>query len=101
MLGEGTTDNIGSGGTVEQKFSINITNTRAKCCLSLHYNGDNSYLLIKNIYKPKADEKNVKFPTQFCFGSISENLVLMPSQKKHHLKEIFMVFQLIKMLPEF
>ena len=69
MLGEGTTDNIGSGGTVEQKFSINITNTRAKCCLSLQYNGD--------------------------------NLVLMPSQKKHHLKEMFMVFQSIKMLPEF
>ena len=33
------------------------------------------YLLIENIYKPKAHDKNENFPTQYCFGSISENLV--------------------------
>ena len=41
--------------------------------LSLHYKGDNSYLLVngKEIYKVKEDNKNVNFLTQFCLGSIS------------------------------
>ena len=41
--------------------------------MSLHYNGDNSYLFVngKEIFKFKADNKNVNFPTQFCLGSFS------------------------------
>ena len=41
--------------------------------MSLHCNHDNSYLFVngKEIYKFKADDKNVNFPTQFCLGSIS------------------------------
>ena len=39
----------------------------------MHYKGDNSYLFVngKEIYKVKADNKNVNFLTQFCLGSIS------------------------------
>ena len=41
--------------------------------MSLHYNADNSYLFVngKEIFKFKADNKNVNFPYQFCLGSIS------------------------------
>ena len=41
--------------------------------MSLHYNADNSCLLFngKEIFKFKADNKNVNFPTQFRLGSIS------------------------------
>ena len=41
--------------------------------MSLHYNADKSYLFFngKEIFKFKADNKNVNFPTQFCLGSIS------------------------------
>ena len=41
--------------------------------MSLHYNSDNSYLFVngKEIFKFKADNKNVNFPTQFCLESIS------------------------------
>ena len=41
--------------------------------MSLHYNADNSYLFVngKEIFKFKADNKSVNFPTQFCLGSIS------------------------------
>ena len=41
--------------------------------MSLHFNGDNSYLFVngKEIFKFKAYNKNVNFPTQFCLGSIS------------------------------
>ena len=40
--------------------------------LELHYNADNSYFFVneKVIFKFKADNKNVNFPTQFCLGSI-------------------------------
>ena len=41
--------------------------------MSLHYNADNNYLLVngKEIFKFKADNKNVNFPNQFCLGGIS------------------------------
>ena len=39
--------------------------------MSLLYNGDNSYLNGKWIFKFKAYNKNINFPTQFCLGSIS------------------------------
>ena len=41
--------------------------------MSLHDNADNSYLFVngKEIFKFKANSKNVNLPTQFCLGSIS------------------------------
>ena len=38
-----------------------------------HYNVDNSYLFAneKEIFKFKAGNENVNYPTQFCLGSIS------------------------------
>ena len=41
--------------------------------MSLPYNAGNSYLFVKGkeIFKFKADNKNVNFPTQFCLESIS------------------------------
>ena len=41
--------------------------------MSLHCNVDNSYLFVngKEIFKFKADKKNVDSPTQFCLESIS------------------------------
>ena len=73
ILGEGDTFGInGSFGAPEKKFRINFSKANTKFCLSLHYNGDNSYLFVngKEIFKFKADIKNVNFPTQFCLGSI-------------------------------
>ena len=51
----------------KKRFSINFTKANTKVCLSLHYNADNSYLFVneKEIFKFKADNKNVNFPTQF------------------------------------
>ena len=74
ILGEGPSYGInGSFGSPEKKFSINFTKANTRFCLSLHYNGDNSYLFVngKEIFKFKADDKNVNFPTQFCPGNIS------------------------------
>ena len=74
MLGGGPTYGInGSSGEPEKKFSINFTKAKTRFCLGLHYNHDNTYLLVdrKEIYKFKANNKNVNFPTMFCLGKIS------------------------------
>ena len=54
-------------------FSINFTKANTKLCLSIHYNVDNSYLFInvKEIFKFKAENENINFPTQFCLWRIS------------------------------
>ena len=74
ILGGGPAFGInGSFGSPEKKFSINFTKANTKFCLCLHFNSDNSYLLVneKEIFAFIADNKHVKFPTQFCLGSIS------------------------------
>ena len=50
-----------------KSFNINFTKANTKFCLILHYNADNSYLFVngKEIFKFKADSKNVNFRTQF------------------------------------
>ena len=64
----------GSFGAPEKNFSIKFSKVNTNFCLSLQvYNADNSYLFVngKEIFKFKANSKNVNFPSQFCLGSIS------------------------------
>ena len=51
--------------------------------MSLHYNGDNSYLFVngKEIFKFKASNKNINFPTQFYLGSISNGFGAFESRE--------------------
>ena len=51
--------------------------------MSLHCNGDNSYLFVngKEIYKFKADNWTVNFPIQFCLGKISTGFSLAESRE--------------------
>ena len=60
-------------GSPEKTFSFNFIKANTKFCLSLHYNADNGYLFVngKEIFKFKANNKNVNSPIQFCLGSIS------------------------------
>ena len=56
-------------------YSINFTVTKMKFCLSLHYNGANSYFFVNGteIYKFKAkDSETVASP--LCLGNISKDL---------------------------
>ena len=72
LLGVGDPFGInGSFGVPEKKFSINFCKAKRRFSLSLHYNGHDSYLFVngKEIYKFKADDKNVNFPTQFCISN--------------------------------
>ena len=74
MLGEGPVFRIdGSFGSPEKEFSISFSKANTKFYLSLYYNADNSYLFVngKEIFKFKADNKNINFPTQFSLRCIS------------------------------
>ena len=60
--------------TAEKMYTINFTVTNKKLCLSLHYNGANSYLFVNGIeiYKFKAkDSKTLVGP--ICLGNISKD----------------------------
>ena len=55
-------------------YSTNFTVTNKKLCLSLHYNGDSSYLFVngKEIINFKAkDSEIVLYP--LCLGNVSKN----------------------------
>ena len=84
LLGEGPTFGIhGSLGLPKKKFSINISKTNSKFRLSLHSNADNNYLFVneKEIFRFKADNKNVNFPTQFCLGRLSNGFSATESKE--------------------
>ena len=55
-------------------YSINSAVTKKKFCLSLHYNGANSYLFVNGteIYKFKAKDSEI-VATSLCLGNISKD----------------------------
>ena len=55
-------------------YSVNFTDHRKKCCLSLHYNGANSYLFVNGveIIKFKAKDSNI-ITNPLCLGNISKD----------------------------
>ena len=54
--------------------SINFTVTKNKLCLSLHYNGANSYLFVSSteIIKFKANDSDIA-ATPLCLGNVSKD----------------------------
>ena len=69
ILGEGPTQVLnGTTLTAEKKNSINFTKYNKKFCLSLHYNGANSYLFVnsKEIIKFKVKDSRKHFKRLFC-----------------------------------
>ena len=75
ILGKGPTQGLGEHSlTAEKMYSINFTVTKKKFCLSLHYNGANSYLFVNGteIYKFKAKDSEI-VATPLCLGNISND----------------------------
>ena len=58
----------------EKMYSINFTKKNTKFCLSLHYNGANSYLFVNGteIYKFKAKDSEI-VASPLCLGNISKD----------------------------
>ena len=61
VLGKGPTQGLEHTLTAEKMYSINFTEKNKTFCLSLHYNGTNSYLFVngREIYKFKAKDSEI------------------------------------------
>ena len=55
-------------------YSINFTKTNEKFCLSVHYNGANSYIFVNGteIIKFKTKDTEIN-PYNICLGNISKD----------------------------
>ena len=64
-------------------YSINFTTTKNKFCLSLYYNGYNSYLIVNGteIIKFKAKDSEI-VANPLCLGNISEDFSVANMKKK-------------------
>ena len=53
--------------TAEAEYSVNITNSRNKICLNLHYNAANSFcmLIVYKTYLIKAKDSEIKLERFF------------------------------------
>ena len=73
----------GSFVSPEKEFSVNFPKGNTKFCLSFHYNADSSYLSVngREIFKFKASNENVNFPTQFCLRNISNGFCNIESKE--------------------
>ena len=79
-------------------YSINFTENNKKFCLSLHYNGANSYLFVNGTEIHKRKAKNSKIvATSLCLGNISKHW-FVDNMKKTGLNGQFMILLLIMML---
>ena len=74
ILGRGPTQGLESTFSAEKMYSINFTKKNTKFCLSLHYNGANSYLFVNGteIIKFKAKDSEI-LAYSLCLGNISQD----------------------------
>ena len=77
FLGKEPTHGLENTLTAEKTYSINFTVPKEKFCLSLHYNGANSFVNGRfvngtEIYKFKAKDSQI-LATPLCLGSISKD----------------------------
>ena len=74
ILGKGPTQGLEYKLSAEKIYAINFTEHNKKFCLSLHYNGANSYLFVngKEIHKFKAKDSEI-VATPLCLENISKD----------------------------
>ena len=77
VLGKGPTQGLKYTLTVEKMYLINFTVTKKKFCLTLHYDGANSYLFVNGteIYKFKAKDSEI-VASPLCLGNISKDWLI-------------------------
>ena len=99
ILGKGPTQGLEHTLSAEKIYSINFTEHNKKFCLSLHYNGANSYLFVngKEIHKFKAKDSEI-VATSLCLGNILKDWAVGNMQKKLDLMAMFMVLVSTMML---
>ena len=85
--------------TAEKMYYINFTVRKKKFCLSLHYNGANSYLFVHGteIYKSKAKDSEIVVGP-LCLRNIFKDWSTDYMKKKQVLMDISMILVQIIML---
>ena len=98
VLGREPTQGLESTLTAEKMYSINFTVTKKKFCLTLHYNGGNSYLFVNGteICKFKAKDSAI-VASPLCLGNIFKDWS-NDNMKKLDLLVMFLILVLIIML---
>ena len=73
-------------------YSINFTVTKKQFCLTLHYDGANSYLFVNGteIYKFRAKDSEI-LASPFCLGNISKDWPTDNMKKKTVLMDISII----------
>ena len=73
-------------------YSITFTVTNKQFCLSLHYDGANSYVFVNGteIYKFKAKDSEI-LASPLCLGNISKDFSTDNMKKKTVLIDISMI----------
>ena len=74
ILGKGPTQELKHKLSAEKMYSINVIKKNTKFCLSLHFNGANSYLFVNGteIIKFKAKDSEIH-AYSLCLGNISKD----------------------------
>ena len=74
ILGKGPTQGLEHTPSAGKMYSINFTKNNKKYCVSLHYNGANSYLFVNGIaiYKFKAKDSKI-IASPLSLGNISKD----------------------------
>ena len=74
IFAEGTTQGLYDTTLTAETNSMNFTENNNKICLSLHYNGTNSYLFVngREIVKFKEEDPEI-VATPLCLGNISKD----------------------------
>ena len=74
VLVKGPTQGLEHTLSAEKMYLINFSKEDTKFCLSLHYNGANSYLLVNDIEICKFKAKDFEIvATPLCLGNISKD----------------------------
>ena len=74
VLGKGPAQGLERTLTSEKMYSINFTVTKKIFCLSLHYNGANSYLFVNGTQIKMFKAKDSKLAASpLCWGNISKD----------------------------
>ena len=83
IFGKRTTQGLNYILTAEAEYSINFTRPGIKFCLSLHYNGSNSFLFVNatKIYQFKEKDYEIK-KYSLRLGNISKDFTSINMKKK-------------------
>ena len=97
ILGEGIIEIYIVTFYAEKMYSINFTATKKKLCLSLNYNGDNSYLIVNGteIIKFKAKDSEI-VANPIWLGNASVDDPSVPGAKKLNCTVLYKRFDLLK-----